>query len=233
MKNIKVNMLINSLKSLLSILFPLITFPYVSRVLGVENIGKYNYATSIVSYFVFFAGLGIFNYAIREGSRIKDDKEKIQKFSSEIFTINLLSSTIAYVLLIICMFLFHKLLNYYDLLIILSLPIILNAIGKEWYFTIYEEYGYLTIRYIVFQIITLILMFLFVKQKGDYITYAIITVVASSGANVLNYLKIRKKVNIKLTLNVIHLKPILYFFASSLAVFIYKYRCSNTWWILG
>ncbi|OYS56345.1 hypothetical protein CBF92_00770, partial [Limosilactobacillus reuteri] len=65
-KSLKVNAFLNSLRSLLSIIFPLITFPYVSRVLSVSGIGKYNFSNSIVSYFTLIAALGISTYAIRE-----------------------------------------------------------------------------------------------------------------------------------------------------------------------
>lgn len=66
--SIKINALLNGLKNLSSLLFPLITFPYVSRVLSVKGIGKYNFSNSIISYFLLIAGLGISTYAIREGA---------------------------------------------------------------------------------------------------------------------------------------------------------------------
>ena len=78
-KSLAKNAMLNSLKTILAMIFPLITFPYASRVLQVENMGKVNYASSIISYFVLLAGLGIKTYAIREGARIRDNKEKLEK----------------------------------------------------------------------------------------------------------------------------------------------------------
>ena len=82
-KSIKINLIMNTIKTLMSLIFPLITFPYASRILGATGIGRVNYASSIVSYFSMFAALGISTYAVREGARIRDDKEKFSKFSRE------------------------------------------------------------------------------------------------------------------------------------------------------
>ena len=74
-KSIHLNAIINGVKTLLLVVFPLITFPYAAKVLGVEGIGQYNFAYSIVSYFMLLAALGIYNYAVREGAAIRDDKK--------------------------------------------------------------------------------------------------------------------------------------------------------------
>lgn len=75
-KSIKVNALLNSVRTVLNLIFPLITFPYVSRILLVDELGKYNFSQSIVSYFLLIAALGIDNYAIREGAKYRDDRKK-------------------------------------------------------------------------------------------------------------------------------------------------------------
>lgn len=73
-KSIKLNAVLNGFRNVLNILFPIITFPYVSRVLLVKGIGIYNFSNSIVSYFLLIAGLGINTYAIREGARLRDNR---------------------------------------------------------------------------------------------------------------------------------------------------------------
>ncbi len=72
--------------------------------MGAEHIGKINYSFSIVSYFALFAALGISNYAIREGAKIKRDQESLTQFARQIFTINLVSSGIAYLAFLIVVF---------------------------------------------------------------------------------------------------------------------------------
>ena len=75
-KSFKLNMVLNGIKGLMGILFPLISFPYVSRVLGVENLGRFNFASSVVSYFILVANLGITPYAIRECAKVRESRKK-------------------------------------------------------------------------------------------------------------------------------------------------------------
>ena len=75
-KSIKLNAILNVMKTVFSLIFPLITFPYVTRMLQVEAMGKYDFSGSIISYFTLLAALGINIYAVREGSKYKNDKEK-------------------------------------------------------------------------------------------------------------------------------------------------------------
>ena len=97
-KSIGINAILNGGKTVLNMLFPLITFPYVSRVLQSENLGKYNFSQSIITYFIMIAGLGISQYAIREGAKYRDNREQYENFASEVFSINIISSLISYVL---------------------------------------------------------------------------------------------------------------------------------------
>lgn len=222
-KSIKINVVLNMLKQLCSVLFPLITIPYVSRVLQKTNYGKYNFGNSIVSYFLLLAGLGITNYAIREGARVRDDK-KIEKFSNEVFTINIYSTVISYIILFIFLAFSARLYDYRTLILIQSAAILLTTVGTDWVNSIYEDYLYITIRYLVMQCIALVCLFLFVKQPEDYIKYAIITVIASSGGNLFNIFYVRKYVHLRLVKNCNikqHIKPILLLFFNAVAVTIY------------
>ncbi len=222
-KSITLNMIANGIKTLMSVLFPLITFPYASRVLGSAGIGKVSYASSIVSYFSLLASLGISTYAIREGARIRDDKEKFNKFSREILNINLCTTLVSYSLLLI--FLKLPILNgYKTLLVISSAGIVFTTIGMEWLFIIKEEYAYITKRAVLFQFVSLILLFMLVKSKSDYYWYAALTVISSGGSAILNLWHSRKFVNWREN-HVLeykkHLKPIFLIFGTSLASSIY------------
>lgn len=223
-KSLNLNMLLSAIKGLMSVIFPLITFPYISRILGVEKLGRYNFAVSVVGYIVLLAGLGITNYAIREGARVREDKEKFGKLANQIFTINILSTIFAYLVLVVLILIVPKFQDYTALLIILSSQMIFTAFGTEWMYSIYEEYAYITLRSVVFQIISLVLMFTFVKTENDVNIYALITVVSLSGANVFNYIHARKYHRVKLTKSPdfkTHLKPILVLFAMSATVSVY------------
>ena len=153
-KSMSLNAVMNALKTLMGVIFPLITFPYASNILQVENLGKVNFANSVCGYFLLFAGLGISSYAVREGSKYVNDREKLSAFSSEMFSINMITAVIAYLALFVTMLCSAKLRGYTDLLLIMSLQIFFTTIGTEWIFTIFEEYTYITVRGIIFQIIS-------------------------------------------------------------------------------
>ncbi|WP_249630745.1 oligosaccharide flippase family protein, partial [Streptococcus uberis] len=122
-KSVAKNAILNVIKQICVIIFPMITFPYASRVLGVENFGKFNFGLSLVSYISIIAALGTSNYAIREGSRIKEDKNKLNNFVNEIFTLNLISTILAY-LILVTLLIFWKKLDDYILLILVQSTVI-------------------------------------------------------------------------------------------------------------
>lgn len=223
-KSIKLNAVLNGFRTILNLLFPLITFPYISRVLSVEEIGKYNFSQSIITYFLLIAALGIDKFAVREGSKYRDNKENLSQFASEIFSINIISTAISYFLLLLYLMCSNMAFSYNMCIIIFSLQIIFTTLGTEWLYTIFEEYTYITIRSIVFKILSIILLFVYVRKEGDYLIYAAITVFASVGSNILNYINAKKICQIRFTFFFDWkklLKPILIIFASNIAIQIY------------
>lgn len=220
------NAFLNGFKNVLNLLFPLITFPYVSKVLSVEGIGQYNFAQAAVSYFSLIAGLGISSYAIREGAKYRESKKDFNIFASEVFLCNVISTIIAYFLLALCMIFVDKLKSYSALIWVFSIQIIFTTIGIEWLYSIYEEYEYITIRSIVFKIISIVLLFVFVRNSDDTINYAVITVFASAGSNILNLIHSKeyfKIVRVHFKDCAKHLKPVFIIFASNIAIMIYVY----------
>lgn len=223
-RSLGINALLNGVRSVLNILFPIITFPYVSRVLQVDGIGIYNFSNSVVSYFLLIAALGIGTYAIREGASLRENCKKISRFASEVFTINIVSTILAYVLLFACLLIFSKLHNYITCILIFSLQIFFTTIGTEWIYQIYEDYSYITIRSIIFQILSIILLFVFVRSSRDYLNYATITVFSAVGSNILNFVHARKFCHIRLVWHFnwkVHIGPIIILFFASVANMIY------------
>ncbi len=218
--SLKKNGVFNAIKTLMSVLFPLITFPYASRILGPSGIGKVNFASSIVSYFLMLAMLGISNYGIREAGRYRNDKEKLSKFVKEILSINLISSVIAYTFLFASIYLVPAFFEYRKLIIISSASILFTVVGVEWLFYAMEDLVSVSIRSFIFQILSLVLLFVFVRTSEDYINYALIGVVSSVGSNILSFIFASRYVDFK-SKNIIelkqHLKPIFVFFMMSVA----------------
>mgnify|MGYP003361991018 CR=1 FL=1 len=88
-KTLALNAVLNGFRSVLNLLFPIITFPYVSRVLSMNGMGIYSFSMNYINYFTLIAGLGVATYAVREGAKYRDDRVKIGKFASQVFTINI------------------------------------------------------------------------------------------------------------------------------------------------
>lgn len=219
-----VNAILNGLQSVLNLIFPLITFPYVSRILSVDGMGIYNFSNTYVGYFLLIAGLGITTYAVREGAKFRDNYRKMSDFSSEIFTLNMISTLIAYILLVLSLLIFNALNTYALCILIFSVQILFTTLGTNWLYVIYEDYAYITSRNIAFKIVSVILLFVFVKKSTDYFVYAWITVLASVGSNILNYIHAKSFVNLRFLWRTkwkTHLKPTLIIFASAVAVNIY------------
>lgn len=223
-KSIKLNAILNSIKTLMNILFPLITTSYLSRVLGKGGFGKFNYSVSIVSYFLLIAGLGISTYGIREGAKVRDDSAKENKFASEVFTLNVLSTVIAYLCLFVLLACSKGLVSYSTYILVISMTIVFTTLGADWINSIYEDFWYLTLRYIVVQLISIVLMLIFVRSKEDLLKYVLVYLFSQIGANVANIFYIRRYVTLKLVFNksiFVHLVPILILFVTNIATTIY------------
>ena len=195
MNSIKKNFVINGIKIFFNLLFPIITFPYISRILGPVGIGKITFATSIINYFLLFTNLGIPLYGIREIARTRENKLELSKSFSEILFLNLLTTIFGMIIFIL--FLNIDLLgNDVRLFQVMSLNIIFTFIGVEWYFQGIENYNYITKRSVFFKIISLILMLMLIKRKEDIVIYAGILILALVGSNILNFFKAKRSCNI-------------------------------------
>ena len=224
-KTITTNFALNFIRTILTLVFPVITFSYASRVLGKEGIGKVNFATSVVSYYTMIASLGIANYGIREGARIRDQKEKFSKLVQELFVINLIMTSFSYVVFFIMICFVPQMQNYKSVLLIYGLSIGLAALGLEWVYSAQEDYYYITIRQIVIQGISIVLLLVLVRDTTDYLYYALILVVSSVGANVFNFAYSRKYVDWKYQGHYDlkrHLKPVLILFSYTVSVNLYN-----------
>lgn len=223
-KSVKFNFLMNLILTVSNVLFPLITFPYVARVLQPINNGKIAFCTSVISYFSMVALIGIPNYGIREVAKVRDDRDKLTKLVYELLLISLVMTIISITVLVISIFIIPKFYQEKELFFINAIGILLNTIGVNWLYSGLEQYQYITIRSIIFKVISIIAMFLFVKEPSDYILYGTITVLASGGSNIFNFFNMKKFINfrVKEKLEIKkHMKPILIFFATVLATSIY------------
>lgn len=224
-KTLVKNSIYNILYKGLNIAFPLITVTYVSRVLLASGIGKIAYAQNIVQYFVLLAALGIPNYGIREISKANlQSNEKRDKVFSELFIINFISTlffSLVYYFIIILNPYFEK--NFW-LYTIVGITIILNIFNVDWFYQGIEEYRYIAIRSFLVKLVSLALIFVFVRDKNDINSYAAISCFSTGGNYILNIIQL-KRIGVKFSFrNAIfkkHIKPIIIMFCSVLSVELY------------
>lgn len=223
-KSIKVNAVMNVVLQVSTFIFPLISFPYISRVLLPEGTGKVNMAISFVAYFIMLAQLGLPTYGIIQCAKVRDNRNELSRIFNEIFTLNVIITALSYVILAILILTIPRLSNEKLLYFVVSLNVLLGTIGIEWLYHALEEYSYITIRSIVTKVIAVIAMFLLVKAKEDYVIYAAIGVFSSGLAYVFNLVRAREYVDMSpssFANSIIHLKPALVFFAVACTATIY------------
>lgn len=219
-----INFLMNILLRMSSLIFPLITFPYVSRVLAADGYGKIQMATAFVAYFILLSQLGIPTYGIRACAIVRDDRVKLSRTVHELMGIQLLMTVISYGIFFVLLQSIPRLRDEKVLYLITSASIFLGMLGMEWLFQALEQYTYITLRSLAFKVISVIAMFLLVHEKEDYLIYAGISVAASAGSNVMNLTQLRKYVSLKSVGGYDikrHVKPVLVFFAMVCAATVY------------
>lgn len=223
-KSLKLNFIMNALLTMSSFVFPLITFPYVSRILENDGVGKVALATSWIAYFSMFAQLGIPTYGIRACAKVRDDREALTRTVHELFFINIVMSILAYGAFMLTLVWIPRLQEERLLYLIVSATILFNAIGMEWLYKGLEQYTYITVRSLIFKFAALILMFVLVHQKSDYMIYGGLTIFASSASSIMNFLHAGKLISLRPVGNYHirkHLKPVSVFFAMTCATTIY------------
>ncbi len=220
-KSVAKNYIYNMFYEILVMVLPLITTPYLSRVLGAENIGIYSYTISITTYFILFGSLGIAMYGKREIAYVQDDIKKRTKAFYEILFVRCISLSLS-MLIFYFTFCIHG--SYHIYYLILLMEIIANMIDISWFFQGMEEFKKTVIRNTIVKIISVISIFLFVKTNNDLGNYFIIYVLSTLFGNATLWFYLPKfvdKIKIK-TLNLKkHIKPTIMLFIPQIATQIY------------
>lgn len=197
MTSLKKNIFYSGLLTTANYIFPLITYPYVSRVLGVSNIGLCNFVDSIINYFLLISSLGIGVVGIREIAKNKSDKVGLQETFSKLFTINTISTTIALLVLIIAMHAIPRLEENYELMWVGVLKLLFNYLLVEWFFKGLEDFKYVTNRTIIVRILYVASVFVFIKKPDDVVVYYLLTSATIIINAIINVIYARKYVKFK------------------------------------
>ncbi|HVX49200.1 MAG TPA: flippase [Chitinophagaceae bacterium] len=229
-KKISVNIFFNVLLTLSQVAFPVITFPYLSRVLMPEGLGTINFIDNITQYLIFLTGIGIPVYGMREISKHKNDKAAIKQIFSELVLIHLINAIVIAALYFLAILFFFHTIPYANLYLFGCLILVINVFTVDWLYQGMEEFPFITTRNIFIKLLGVCLTFLLVKSKNNLNIYYILLVTTYALNAILNISFAYKKFGIMFKASLVrmksvkqHLKPILYIFSANLAISIFLY----------
>ncbi len=219
MSDIKKNFIYSSILTSANYVFPLITYPYVSRILGVTNIGICNFIDSIINYYIMFSLMGIVAVAIREIAANKNDKEKLSRTFSGLFVLNSISTAIVLTLLLISIYTVPKLYEYKELMFIGFFKVLFNYLLIDWFYKGIENFKYITKYGLITKSLYVACIFIFVTDKSDYYEYYLLSMLMIAANAMINVLHSRKLV--RFSFNGISLRPYLTpFFVLGIYIFL-------------
>lgn len=220
-QSVKINLIYNTAYQLLTIIIPLITTPYLSRVLGAEKIGAYSYTYSIAYYFAMFILLGLNNYGNRSIAAIKDDKMRLSKTFYSIYSMQLICAVCTILLYVLyTLFFSNDIMTWIMLIYVISASFDIN-----WFFFGLEEFKLTVIRNTVVKLLTTVSIFIFVKSSDDIEIYGIIMVTGLLLSQLIMWPFVSRYVGyVRPSLKEVkqHIKPNLILFIPVIAVSLYK-----------
>lgn len=217
----KKNYIFNLLLTGFNVLFPVISFPYVAKIIGPIGIGKVQFILSFTQYFALIAALGIPIYGVRVISQSTHNTKLLYKNLSELLSIHIFCSVLITILYFIIILSFSFFSNDKMLYFLSGSMILMGFTSIDWYFTGVENFKLIAIRSVSIKAISLIGLFLFVKVRSDYNIYLIISLFAILGNNVINIISVRRHINLSTKGIKKHLRPLMYTFGTTVATSMY------------
>lgn len=221
--SLKKNSVYRILYEILKVVTPLITAPYIARVLEADGVGNYSYTHSIITYFMLFAALGTVGYGTREIAQNRDDKEKASKLFWEIEILSIITTGVC--LMVWIGFIIFT--TEFKSLYIALTPFLLSTLFDiSWYFTGYEKIKDIVVRNSIIKIIGVVSLFVFVKTKEDIWIYCLINSMVMLLGNLSMWFYLPKMLT-KINFRDIHLghhfHETLIYFIPAIAISIYTY----------
>lgn len=221
--SIKKNFIYNLSYQILIMILPFITTPYISRVIGPEGVGIQSYTYSIANYFVLFAMLGVNNHGNRSIAMVKNNKEKLQRTFVSIYSVQFIMSAIMIVLYSIYIIFIAK--ENKIIFIIQAIYIISALLDINWFFFGMEQFKLTVIRNTVIKLISVVSIFVFVRNSNDLYLYSLILALGSLISQFILWKYLSKYISfVKVSKEeiLVQIKPILILFIPVIAISIYK-----------
>lgn len=195
MPSIKINFFYSSIITSANFIFPLITFPYVSRVLGVTSIGIVNFVDSIIYYFILVSMMGMSVVGIREIAKCRNNRQELDKTFSSLFLLNTMTTFLALILLLVASIAIAQLREHWQMMIVGALKLVVNYLLIDWFFKGLENFRFITICTLIIRMVYVVSVLLFVRNQADYVLYYLLTVLAIAVNAMINILYSRKFVS--------------------------------------
>lgn len=217
------NYLYNLSYQILVLILPLITVPYISKVLGAAGVGDFSFTYANVQYFVILGMIGITLYGNRQIAYVRENSEKLKNTFYSIYTLQAITVSISFILYLIFVFVFNN--NEYKWLYMMQgINIIAALFDISWFFMGIEKFKETVTRNTLVKLVSLACIFIFVKTPEDTIKYTAILGLSSLIGNLTFWIYIPKVIgfkNIKVYKLKLHLKSVLALFVPQIAVHIY------------
>lgn len=224
-KKIRIDVIVNIIRTIVLTLLSFITFPWICRCLGDTGMGVYTWANTFVMYFLILAKIGIPNIAVRECVKVKNDKEKFSNKVQSFFLLQLIATVFSFIFLLIVVFSVSELREIKSIIFILSINFLVGAFSFEWVFIALEKQFFMSVRTIIALTLCSILVIVFVSYESDIILYSLIAVLVTVITTIANLFYVRKFVSFKKTMPY-HLKeyakPLVVLCAMSLSLSLYN-----------
>lgn len=196
--SIKRNFAYKSILTVSSYLMGFLTFPYISRVLGVDGIGLVSFVDNTINYFLLFATMGVGTLGVREIAAVRENRDQCNSVFSNILGMNVGFTFLTLLVFFVCIFLIPSFRQYENLFYIGSAKILFTAFLVEWFFTGIENFRYITLRSLFVKLLYIIAVFVLIHSKEDYQLYFVLTVVVVVINAVVNMIYVRKFVKIRI-----------------------------------
>ena len=231
MASVKKNFLFNVLLVISNIFFPVLVFPYISRILGPDGIGESQFALQFSKYFVIVASLGIPIYGMREVAKVKHQRLKLNKLVSELLILNIITSVISSLIYLAVIAFSEKLHASSTLFYIAGLQVLMGFLSIDWLFAGLEDFKIITLRSLAIRLLTIVFLLVSVRQPDDVLPYLLISVLSIVSGHIWNLFYALGKIRFifKALAFTKHLTPIFLIFLMN--VCISMYTIFDTAWV--
>lgn len=229
--SLRKNFVYSSILTVSTYLFPLLVYPYVSRVLGLSNIGIVNFIDNLINYFVAVSMMGITTVGVREIAASRSDKHQLSKTFMALLSLTGCTTIAAMLILLVAMYTIPTLIPYQDLLYVGQIKLLSNLFLIEWLFTGLEDFKYITIRTVIIRCLYVASVFLFVTSAADYKLFYILTCGMVLCNAIINVVYSRRFVcyTWKSILMQPYIKP--FFIMGAYALLVHVYTSLNSVWL--